>query len=311
MTKNGSIRVPGVIATDDARAATGAIVYWQLAQRSIPADALAARWAEDGLTVDEHGRPCDPPSGASEGKALRRAVRRQAGRHVFSRRIGRGDFSLVDERDPRLDDVDPEYAVRLRARLSTDGDGNAQLEIRSNDESARQAVREAFVGELGQVAPRDLSSWLSGRLVPELQAVALRDAGGFYYVPARHMDRYRRVAAVLADMGGHRLYEVPAMQTEETVRAVLDAVTSEVDARLGAVEEELMDGQLKARALASRAQLLGEMRGKLSVYEEQLGVRLQNLRDRVSRVDEAVALAALSHAAAVEDEERAMNGGAP
>ncbi len=283
-----------VMAVPDAAMATGAIVFWKLTEAKIDKGALAFAWADRGLD------PKDAPRGATPAKALRRAMRDQAGRHRLSRRVGRGAFALVDERGANDVHADPEYGVRARAELTRDADGVPIVSIRSHDESLRGDVASAYARHLDVVSPRDVSWWLSSSLMFDLQAVALRDAGGVYFIPAASLPRFDEVARILKELGRHVLHQIPALQTEDAVAAILDGLASETDAALTALRTELAEGDLGGRALASRARLCAAIGDKLATYEGVLGRGLEDLRGRLADVEANVAAATL--AAQVDEE---------
>lgn len=287
---------PSIVAVTDKDPSAGALVWWKLADHT-SAVALRQQWAAAGLPDDMF-----PPT-ATATKALSRAVRDQTDKHRIKRRVGRASLALVDEAGADRDDLDPNYGVKARAKL--DADGTLSVATRDGDTALATRIRTAFESHLGELSSRDLSHWLAGRVMESVQAVSCRDAGGVYFIPASQMATYRRVASALMQAGGHSLYEVPALPTDQAVTAILDALTSEIDGEVNRMQTELDEGDLGGRALQTRRERCDGLAVKLGAYTALLGGKVDGLRDQVTALQGQVAAAALAALIDNAEEEKA------
>jgi hypothetical protein len=79
----------------------------------------------------------------------------------------------------------------------------------------------------------------------------------------------------------------------DAVRAVTDAIVSEINVEAGHIHDEVMAGELGERALEHRREQAACLRQKVVLYEELLDVGLSGLHQAVDRADQAAAAAAL------------------
>lgn len=282
-----------VIAIQDAPDNTvGAIVWWRLSGRT-GHDYLVSALTEAG--VDENVIPF----AVAPGEALSRAIRSCADKRILARPLGRNaGWALVRE---TVENEDLEYETLLKAKLDKAGD-TAKLQVDSVDLPLVAKVQTAYHYALSGLTTQDISTWLSRTVMPHLNAVALRKGGGIYFIPRDRMADLRRVTEGLNVANpDHDVYEVPAMHSEEAVRAVMDAVIAEADVDLEFMENEFERGDLGERALRNRQSKCGRMLTKLDAYERLLGQSMDNVRDRVERFQAEVVTAAMMAGADEDD----------
>lgn len=276
-----------IVTNDDVKTA-GAISYWRLSGDTRLAD-LTAAWAAEGL--DEKLLPGEP----SPEVALRRAVGAQESSTRRSFKIKGGDFAggwgLV-EVDTSLGHVQT-YEL-LRAKWDA---ANQRIDIDASGHGLRNDVYDRFPVERASLAPADISSWLI-KLANGKSATSLRDSGGIYFVPRGHVDFWRSVGRAV-EKCGHKVFKIPALHNTEAVEAILDAITTEANAEVEAIEadlEKIGDDAVGKRGLASREKRCSELLKKVAEYEALLGVRLPEIQQRVEDLSSAVATAALAAA---------------
>jgi hypothetical protein len=149
----------------------------------------------------------------------------------------------------------------------------------------------------------DVSGWISGRLLPYVNAVSLRASGGIYFVPAGHaVDTWRRMVETLRTVSQHVVYEVAALHTRTAVTAILAAVTREAEDVAVEMEAELIEKDLGVRALRNRVSKLDAVANKVSAYEGLLGSTLDTLRARLEALNTQMAVAIFSAEAAADVE---------
>ena len=140
-----------------------------------------------------------------------------------------------------------------------------------------------------------MSDWLV-TLMPTMNAVGLRPRGGMYFLPRDRVPVYHALAEALHAATAHSLYEVPALQTKDAVRAVLDAITREAAGEAELMELALDTGELGARALKAKVRGCEAMMAKVASYEELLGQSLPELQDRLKVLNRQLTIAALQAA---------------
>ena len=273
----------GQLVTDAIPGTTGSVIYWRLSGEVEVAE-LAQKWEDLGLDAALlPGRP-------SPAVALRRAMGAQKEKHLLVRGV-KGAHFLVRE---RLGADEPEYEPELKVTLNAGG-------LPAFDKPGHAAcptLRAAFGAQLDALDDTDVSCWLV-KMARHLDAVPLRDSGGVYFVPAHRVFEMMRMREALDRASYCRIHALPAARSEEVVAAVIDAVTTAVEAEAKAIEVELAT-PMKARALETRKERLAAEHARVSRYEALLGVKLVSLRGTVELVEQQACLAALTLA---QDEE--------
>lgn len=274
-----------IVAVEQADASTGAVVFWALSG-SLEVARLTETWAAEGLDT-EWLLPVPSPV-----VALRRAVQAQVSRGQFTAEHPDGGWVLVDE---KKDDHALSYAVGLRFRLTpVEKDDEATVRVvelidipAHIDAAAAQSTLDAVRAEFGMlrrgiVESVDVSSWLTKLLDKHLSSVALRESGGFYFVPRQSVETWGKIKRALGAVSAYKLAEIPAMRSTETVAAVLDAVRRESDVALSEMENELNLGTLGNRGNANRIKACDVLKAKVVGFEKLLGLKLAEV---VARID--------------------------
>ena len=281
MSKNKS-----VIAVNEQIAKggnVGAIVWWVL-NGNIDHGSLVTALANAGI-----GAELMPPP-VSADCALRRAVKAQEEKRFLARPLGRGTGwalvrELVTEKGESLshETVCKVKLTEAESIEATPSDHPLAAEIRVGYDAARFAY-----------TPQDISAWVV-RVAESLHALRLREKGGVYFVPSNALPLWQSlVAAIRTAHGGHDLYEVPAMKSEEAVKAILDAVVREAEEEATSMRTELTDGALGGRALNGRADRCADIKAKVEQYEELLGVTQTALRAELDKLRSDLTVAALA-----------------
>lgn len=255
---------------------SGGIVFWRLSG-AVDYDDLEAAWHGAGLDAGLL------PAPVARSVALKRTMKTFADRSILVRPL-KGDvegFILVHE---SYVDGKPQYQNGLTVTLDAHG---APVLDPFDPDTARQ-VEATFAHHLTALTQQDISGWLVD-LIRGVQAVRLRDTGGLYFVPRTHLDLWRGYVGAIRAASHCKLFEIPALHSDEAVAAVLDAVTREAEEAAGELEEELADKELSRRALGSRGRKIEALEHKLATYEELLGVKLDALRGEFGRLQAHVA----------------------
>jgi hypothetical protein len=269
-----------LIAVPEGLSTAGAIVFWRL-MGGIDAFALEARWKDLGLS--EKNLPKMPRLET----ALRRAVKDQGQQHLLVRTLSRGKWALVRERE-----AFGTLEYDQECRMSLDASGEVISEPAESSWAA--PVQLAFAQEKRSLSTNDISTWLVRR-VEGLNAVSMRDTGGIYFLPQAAVATWHKIVDCVRGASNHKLFEIPALKSDEAVDAILDALTREAEQMSKRMEEKLTGvDDLGERAFTTQARLAKEMFAKIVSYEDLLGRKLDTLRNQMGELQVSLAAAALA-----------------
>lgn len=263
--------------------AAGLIVWWELHGLTAVED------IEDALD----GTGFTPPSSPSLVMALQRAAKRAlpTNRHLL-RPLRRGVWEVVLETVVPASDGEREHLKHERVLSGYVEDGQAVVE---GDDALRTEVLSKVGFYQRVLTPEDISSWLLWR-ASALHAVALRQRGGFYFIPADLVVPWRRLVAAVRSASEHSLWELPAMRTSEAVEAVLTAVRLESEARVAELERWLAEAgdDASTRGLNAATRETDAVRAKVSHYTKLLGREMPDMVARLEKLTGAVQAARLA-----------------
>lgn len=270
-----------IVIVNENIGSTGAVVWWTFSGDVNHAD-LVASLLERGFTDDF----LPPPTSAE--RALGRAAKAQEQKRFLARPLGRGTgWAMVREVVQEDGNLKHEQTCKVLLRKDV-----LELEPAGHEDGLR--VKHDFDVYLPLIAAADVGTWVVTLAEKKLMGVRLRDRGGLYFIPANVVPLWRKLTeAVQAVNPGFQLYEVPAMKSDEAVRAVLDAVVREAESEANEMQQQLTDGELGKRALSARVNRCDDIKAKLAHYEQLLGVSLDRLRGNIDTLKADLGAAAL------------------
>jgi hypothetical protein len=283
--------IKNVIAVKDSEDA-GCISWWRLSG-DINKQALEDAWTQLGLPEDLlciRSTPATALAAALFGVSEKRLLKRSTDKS--------GEFAMVRE---TAAGGALTYAEECRAFL----DDNDELKVSGTNPVLCEKIKAAYDYQMSVHGAYEVSQWLAGRVLPELDALSLRDKGGIYFVPKHRLELWRLIVKALRQVSSHAVFEVAAMRTEEAVHAILDAVEREAAAVAQAMETELIEEDLSVRVLRNRVAKLDEMAAKVSTYEALLGSNLDKLRERLEALNAQMAAAILTASVKADEQEAA------
>lgn len=180
-----------------------------------------------------------------------------------------------------------EYEVAFAARIESwgglivEGDAN------------REAIQAAFDRHKAQLTGAAIGKLLVDVLA-RLGGTTLRESGGVYWLPEEALPAFERVAAFVEECGeeqGNKVYLLRTAMDEATVRAVRDAITTEVTKESEAIVQEVMENDFGDEALARRQLLAAALHARVSQYERILGEAMSTLHEVVRVAEQAAAAA--------------------
>lgn len=262
---------------------TGIIVYWSMLGGECNHASLLQSLTEAGFED-----PKDHPPLPTPGAAFWRAVKKFETKHRFARHKKGNTYYLVDERPDDDGELDFTRNVKLNlnAGMMVEGEGD-------DPENLTEAVGLEYLTQLQRLTGSEVSAWLV-KQVTKRDAVGLRPTGGFYFVPRTEAESWRKIASAVHAATSFKVYEIPAMATDEAVEAVLDAVLREAAAEAEAISADLESGDLGPRATRTRAARAERMAQKVEKYEELLGQRIEDYREQLETLSAAAVQAAIA-----------------
>lgn len=268
-------------ATTEAVKGAGVLCWWEI-EGTVDYDAIIDALDAAGLASNDW-RPRPP----SHEQCLTRAIRDFCGERrrsgVYALRRSNAWWLIDAHVDVTVDDLDIAAFARLRLAEKDGATVLARKVLQPGREELIAQVAAAFRAGVEAATVHETSSWLSRVHQRALGGTRLRDGGGIYFVPQPSREDWATFWGAIAKVGGrHVAYGIDAMPTEETVRAVLDAVARDVDAVLAEVAPafDAPDALTTRGANAIERKLEGAL-ARLVRYDGILGDRLEDLRDKL------------------------------
>jgi hypothetical protein len=166
--------------------------------------------------------------------------------------------------------------------------GTPKFETRNYEDGNTFGEADEVAGELTtrfwhhvfHVSASDISGWLI-KQAGECDALSLRDSGGVYFIPRHALDTWRRRVDCLHEQTNCSVYMVPALDSDDAVNAVLQALIDECDDFTAALQKDIESEELGERALEGRAAKAKALLEKLGRYEGLLGTKLDGIREQI------------------------------
>ena len=241
------------------------------------------------LQPDDEGQD---ENGGGRRRTLIRVINRAGSEHLV--------YALVAE-DIDFSALGLSYGTALRILLhkktgemicTTDAEGviDAQRESRRvTDELAPywRQYRDLFIA-------RDLSEMMR-EIVAGMNAVSLRQAGGVYFVPAGERDSLLRLRQLIADIPQVTGLDpfVCALGVPDAVeakrglsKAVHAGLLDEINSLRGDLDRLSESGdRLREKTIAQRLVIYKQLKAKVEMYQELLGLRQDEVRAGIARLE--------------------------
>ncbi len=251
----------------------GSVVFWSLTQFS-NRERLMDGWGGMGLG----GFVPDTRSPTAILKSALETV--LGGPRVLIRPLEKRDgFAVVEEQRGEDENV---YESGLTARLTPEGRINF-----NRDHPRSGEVLEAYTEHVGRLDSDQVATALV-KVMKSLSGIALKKSGGCYYIPADRVSYWVAATEALerASVGGsHACYRINNVMDAQAVRAVRDALRSEVMGEVGTIEADIASLELGRRALDTRVEAAKRLRLKIALYEGILGETLGTLTQAAEQAE--------------------------
>lgn len=204
------------------------------------------------------------------------------------------------------------FSVKQVTRGQTDVDLNTRLVVLQSAGNltfitdylqAETMVRDEFDFQSSIVTGNQVSSMLVS-IAKAMGGQTLRDSGGVYWMPPERVDLWQQVGKAVeasASPNGKTgaIYVIRTIMDDEAVRAVYDAVFTEVSTDAERMAEEIDSLTLGEKALDNRANRLIALGKRVEHFEELLGRNMDGLKQMLEEIKDNAAKGKLLAAAAL------------
>jgi hypothetical protein len=253
----------------DDESLAGRIVYWTLSG-VVEFDAFIEALEIGGIQKDLFPLPQTPDRALKravesilvENKMIARPIKALAGQSLFR-----------EEQKPQRVRLSPELTVHVRDV----GGYIPGLVFSPEGHDLEKLITQRFARAITELDTISISGWIH-KVLTQFSAVTMRAAGGFYFIPKAELSEWYRHMEPLQKTSRHKIYALPAVNSQDVIAAVLDALEAETKQVASELEVELQTLDLGVRALTFRAGKCDRMISKFERYEGILGQKLENLR---------------------------------
>ncbi len=241
----------------------GVITYFSLTS-GVEGDLLNQALSDAGFRESTHiGLP-------TPRKALTRTLEAASGHNIFRRNSRDGSpGSYLVRQEPNEEDGLPNFTVLVRALVNSTGNPEFSP-VDDEGKGMAEEMRKDFWTHISDVTSTDISSWLIHEAY-KLDAIALRDHGGVYFIPRDFVGAWKKLVKVLEEQTVCRVHMIPSMKAEDTLDAIVDSLIDQAERFTEKLEEDLSNDELGERALEGRGRESQGWLEKVARYEQLLG----------------------------------------
>lgn len=259
----------------------GAVVFWNAHGNTSHAK-LINNWTMAGM---DPKLVMDLPS---PKVALRRAAQDLQEKNIEAKAFkGRWIIKRIQEAASK-DDLD----WSTEAKIGLNEAGQLEIEPENCEPALRDEVTTRYKLHLTHLTREDMSQWLVW-LAGHVGATALRESGGFYFVPPAGLATWRTISKVIEDSSQYEMQEIPAGRSLSVAKAVLAGLAGEMKTACDEMERDLLSGEHGERALGARVKRCAALIEKIEDYEPVVGRTLNEIRNSVEAIQARLAAAAL------------------
>jgi len=209
----------------------------------------------------------------------------------------RNGFEVVDvERQEQANEYSHDFSALVHEGLVVITRGDADQRVLQQAFNEHKALLTGAA--IGQMLVEVLA---------HLGGTALRPSGGVYWIPEDAVPAWQGIAAAVEEssdgLKGNKVYMLRTVMDETAMRAIRDAIISEVTTEAAVLGNEIAAGNLREAGLAKRMELAKSLHGRIARYEGILGEALDVLHQIVQVAEQAAA-----STVAVQESETAFAG---
>lgn len=192
--------------------------------------------------------------------------------------------SVDDEKE------DPDYEGALRVSVRGEGE---KLIFSDPEHELCQAISQEYLSRVGKYETHEISHWLN-RVVKQCSGVSLRPMGGFNYIPMATLPLYRSVISALRECSEHQVYEIPAMRSVDTAKAIIEALRWECQKTVDAADAVVAEDSTSKMKHKNQIKKLLKTKEKLELYSEFLGTSLESVVNSIDRASVTISQSLMS-----------------
>lgn len=180
------------------------------------------------------------------------------------------------------------YSGQFSAKVTLDG----QVEIHRGwlDYENRTALQRLYDKAKATLGAEALGPALT-EIAKSLGATTVREAGGVYYLPNAGVPKWEEVIQAFQSAGASKVYCAKVVMDAETIRAVKDAIVSEVTEAATVLANEIAGNDLGEVALQNRLNKARCLHTRVTEYSQILNDTLSHLHSIVGVAETAAASA--------------------
>lgn len=182
------------------------------------------------------------------------------------------------------------FAQSWACGLDKDANGGPALYFSESCPMAdREDVEVLFPSALSNLGSTELSGWLVNLIRGIFRGVPTVGGAGTYFIGPEEVPRWRKLRTCLHPFGV-RLYEIPAMRSEQAMECVLESVRRYTEDAVTELQDDLdkykavrsdpdpKKRSIQTRALQSRLDKVTEQCAVVEKYEKLFDTKLDELR---------------------------------
>lgn len=161
----------------------------------------------------------------------------------------------------------------------------------SAPESEHDRVRDSFANEILKLGTTEQSTWLVNLVKGVFCGTSMPGGHGHYFIGPYEVAIWRTLKPVV-ERYGLRLYETPALRSDQLANTVLAGLRQQIDREKDELEEDLKKfvteksskKNTQERVLAARQKRCEEVIDRIVQYEQLFDRRLDELKDSVKKL---------------------------
>jgi hypothetical protein len=270
------------VAVSEDLAGAGSMVYWTL-RDDLTLSKLKAAFEKHDLNTQWL------PKATTTEVAFTRALNDMQDGDLFTERLETTkEVALVMKEEQ---DGLPSYTTLAKWKL----DGFKPVCTMGDEDGTLTMILEAsYQQELLRIPTNTISVWLA-TLVPQLlDGVSLRATGGFYFVPPKHVELWKKLKAAVSEASNHTLYNIPMMSCDDASETIMDAVLADAAKQVELLEKFIAESgdSTRASTFTGQAEKAKEFKAKLQRYEKLLNRAMPDLTEKLENLSAGLFVAA-------------------
>lgn len=205
---------------------------------------------------------------------------------------------LTEAPVPGLSSNDADFEQILKVGFDKDGykngrDPSVLLQTENDDHALSAKIRARYEELCVRYLPRDIRVAFQ-RAFEKWGAIRLLDHGGLWWVPAPYAEKVRAWKTFMGELNNTTVI-IPVFDTEETINSLREQSRQTLEAQLsemmGDLEKFSKTDSTRVSTLEKRLEMFDSLRTKIELHAAVLGMKQQELLDRLNDAKDGLAAA--------------------